>query len=142
MSFAYKRINHFIEYLSFCQTKIPQEIFDIVLIEFNKEGGTNLAELTRGKVKKYFQKYSHFGYISQYYGNITQIICQLNGVKPFTLKPEAEEQMRDMFMKIQEPFEKHCPLGQTNLLSYAFVTYKFCQLLDYDEYLPYFSFVE
>ena len=146
MYFAYKRINHFIEYLSHCQaketTKIPQEIFDIILIEFNKEGGTNLAELTKDKVKKYFQKYNHLGSTSKYYENINQIICQLNGIKPFTFKPEGEEQMRYMFMKIQEPFEKHCPPGRTNFLSYTFVTYKFCQLLGYDEYLPYFNLLK
>jgi predicted amidophosphoribosyltransferase len=61
MYFAYKRINHFKEHLAHCQaketTKIPQEIYDIILIEFKKEKKTNLATLTPSKVKKYLQKY-------------------------------------------------------------------------------------
>lgn len=145
MYFAYKRINHFKEQLSHFQaketTKIPQEIYDIILIEFKKEKRTNLATLTRSRVKKYLQKYGHLGY-NKYYENINQIICHLNGIQPFYMKPEVEEQLCNMFQKIQEPFEKHCPSGRTNFLSYSYVIYKFCQLLGYDQYLPYFSLLK
>lgn len=145
MYFAYKRINHFKEQLAHFQaketTKIPQEIYDIILIEFKKEKRTNLATLTRSRVKKYLQKYGHLGY-NKYYENINQIICHLNGIQPFYMKPEVEEQLCNMFQKIQEPFEKHCPPGRTNFLSYSYVIYKFCQLLGYDQYLPYFSLLK
>jgi hypothetical protein len=145
MYFAYKRINHFKEQLAHFQaketTKIPQEIYDAILVEFKKEKKTDLSALTRACVKKYLQKYSHLGY-NKYYENINQIICHLNGIQPFYMKPEVEEQLCNMFQKIQEPFEKHCPLGRTNFLSYEYVIYKFCQLLGYNEYLPYFRLLK
>lgn len=145
MYFAYKRINHFKEQLAHFQaketTKIPQEIYDVILVEFKKEKKTDLATLTRSCVKKYLQKYTHLGY-NKYYENINQIICQLNGIQPFYLKPEVEEQLCNMFQKIQEPFEKHCPSDRTNFLSYAYVIYKFCQLLGYNEYLEYFNLLK
>lgn len=142
MYFAYKRINHFKEQLSHFQaketTKIPQEVYDAILVEFKKEKRTNLANLNKQKVKRYLQKYSHLGY-HKYYENINQIICHLNGYKPFYMKPEVEEQLCNMFIKIQEPFDRHCPPGRTNFLSYSYVIYKFCQLLGYYEYLQYFN---
>jgi len=58
------------------------------------------------------------------------------------MKPEVEEQLCNMFLKIQEPFEKYCPAGRTNFLSYSYVTYKFCQLLGYNEYLPHFNLLK
>lgn len=143
--FAYKRINHFKEQLAHYQaketTKIPQEIYDIILVEFKKEGKTNLASLDKAKVKKYLQKYAHLGY-NKYYENINQIICHLNGIQPFYMKPEIEEQLCNMFQKIQESFEKHRPPNRRNFLSYSYVIYKFCQILGYTEYLPYFSLLK
>lgn len=145
MYFAYKRINHFKEQLAHFQaketTKIPQEIYDVILVEFKKEKKTNLASLTRTQVKKYLQKYAHLGF-NKYYENINQIICHLNGIQPFTMRPEVEEQLCNMFLRIQEPFDKHCPPGRTNFLSYSFVIYKCCQLLGYIEYLPYFNLLK
>ena len=145
MYFAYKRINHFKEQLSHFQaketTKIPQEVYDVILVEFKKEKKTNLAALTRSRVKKYLQKYTHLGY-NKYYENINQIICHLNGMQPLSMSPEIEEQLCNMFQKIQEPFEKHCPPGRTNFLSYSYVIHKFSQLLGYYEYLPYFNLLK
>ena len=145
MYFAYKRINHFKEQLSHFQaketTKIPQEVYDMILVEMKKEKKNNLASLTRARVKKYLQKYAHLGY-NKYYENINQIICHLNGMAPLTMPPEVEEQLCNMFMKIQEPFEKHCPPNRTNFLSYSYVIHKFCQLLGYKQYLQYFTLLK
>ena len=143
--FAYKRINHFKEQLAHFQaketTKIPQEIYDIILLELKKEKRNDLSTLTQERVKRYLKKYIHLGY-NKYYENINQIICRLNGLQTFTMTPEIEEQLCNMFMKIQEPFEKYCPSERTNFLSYAYVIYKFCQILHYDEYLPYFNLLK
>ena len=145
MYFAYKRINHFKEQLSHFQaketTRIPPEVYDVILVEFKKEKKNNLASLTRARVKKYLQKYTHLSY-NKYYENINQIICHLNGMQPLSMPPEVEEQLCNMFGKIQEPFEKHCPPDRTNFLSYSYVIHKFCQLLGYKEYLPYFNLLK
>ena len=145
MYFAYKRINHYREQLTHFQaietTKIPQDVYDIILVEFNKEKETNLADLTRTKVKKYLQKYAYLGY-NKYYENINQIICHLNGIQLFYMPPEVVEQFCSMFTKIQEPFDRHCPPERKNFLSYSYVNYKFAQLCGYTEYLPYFNLLK
>ena len=38
--------------------------------------------------------------------------------------------------------EKYCPSTRKNFLSYSYVLYKFCQLLDKDEYLKYFTLLK
>ena len=143
--FAYKRINHFKEKLALYQakenTKIPQEIYDIILIECKKEKITDLAKLDKKRVKKYLHKYNHLGY-NKYYENINQIICHLNGIQQISFSPEVEEKFCNMFLKIQEPFEKNRPAGRANFLSYTYTIYKFCQLAGYDEYLPYFNLLK
>lgn len=145
MYFAYKRINHFKEQLSHMQAKdttsVPQEVFDVILVEFKKEKRTNLALLTKARVKIYLQRYAHLGY-NKYYENVNKIICYLNGMQPLSMPPEVEEQLCAMFQKIQEPFEKHCPPDRINFLSYSYVIHKFCQLLGYHEYLPYFNLLK
>jgi uncharacterized Zn finger protein (UPF0148 family) len=143
--FAYKRINHFKEQLAHYQaketTKIPPEIYDMILIECKKEKLNDLAKLNKKKVKKYLRKYIHLGY-NKFYENINQIICHLNGIQPISFPPDVEEKFCNMFQKIQEPFEKYCPPGRTNFLSYTYVIYKFCQLAGYNEYLPFFNLLK
>jgi hypothetical protein len=145
MYFAYKRINHFKEQLSHFQaketTQIPQEVLDMILIEMKKEGKTNLANLTRSRVKKYLSKYSNLGY-SKYYDNINQIIWNLSNIPPLNMPPEVEEQLCTMFEKIQEPFEMHRSSNRINFLSYSYVIHKFCQLLGYNQYLSYFTLLK
>ena len=42
-----------------------------------------------------------------------------------------------MFKEIQGPWMKYCPSDRSNFFSYPYIFYKFFQLLDKDEYLPY-----
>lgn len=145
MYFAYKRINHFKEQLSHFQaketTKIPDDVYDMIMVQLKKDRITNLANLTRKRVKDYLQKYTHLGY-NKYYENINQIIYHLNGMQPLRMPPEVEEQLCNMFQKIQVPFELFCPRDRANFLSYSYVIHKFCQLLHYPEYLPYFTLLK
>lgn len=50
--------------------------------------------------------------------------------------------MMMLFRVIQAPFEKHCPVERTNFLPYNYCLYKFCQLLEYSNFLPYFSLLK
>jgi len=139
--FAYKRENHFRDHLNRVQaketTKIPQEVFDAVLYEFSKERYTNLADLDEKKVKSYLKKYIRYGF-NKYYENIQQIINVLTGLKPLNIPIEREEKLISLFLKIEKAFIKHCPESKYNLTSYPILIYKECQILGYDEYLPYF----
>jgi hypothetical protein len=55
---------------------------------------------------------------------------------------EDEEKLRHMFREIQPAFKKHCPKGRRNFLSYGYVLYKFCELLEMDEYLACFPLLK
>jgi hypothetical protein len=55
---------------------------------------------------------------------------------------EDEEKLRHMFREIQPSFKKHCPKGRRNFLSYGYVLYKFCELLEMDEYLACFPLLK
>ena len=49
---------------------------------------------------------------------------------------------RSLFKEIQIPFMKHCPPERKNFLSYSYVLHKFCELLEYDNLLCYFSLLK
>ena len=146
--FAYKRINHFNEWLNTVQGKettlIPDEMFDKILLELKKLRITNLSELTNAKMKDILKKLRPEGG-SRYYEHIPHIITKLNGLPTPHLPPELEERLRHMFCQIQVPFLKHaCALNPSrkNFLSYSYVLNKFMQLLEKDQYLSSFPLLK
>ncbi|PNH00219.1 putative transcription factor [Tetrabaena socialis] len=146
--FAYKRINHFNEWLNTVQGKettlIPDEMFDKILLELKKLRITNLSELSNAKMKDILKKLRPDGG-SRYYEHIPHIITKLNGLPTPHLPPELEERLRHMFCQIQVPFLKHaCALNpaRKNFLSYSYVLNKFMQLLEKDQYLSSFPLLK
>ena len=140
-SFAYKRINHFNEWLAQFQakemTQIPSELIDQIRDEFRKSRIKN-KDITQAKVKLYLKK---LGY-NKFYEHSAQITNILNNAKPPNMPLHLEEQMRNMFRIIQEPFETHKPKTRSNFLSYSYCLYKFCELLSEDEYLVCFPLLK
>ena len=47
-----------------------------------------------------------------------------------------------MFMMIQEPWEIYKPKGRKKFLSYSYILYKFCELLELDDLLEYFPLLK
>ena len=133
--FPYKRINHFNEWLAQFQAKestdIPQEVYDLILIELRKSRIVNMTTLRVEKMREILKKLK----LANYYEHIPYIIHRLNGVAAPVLSQETENRLRHMFREIQPSFIKHCPLERKNFLSYAYVLYKFCELLEMDEFL-------
>jgi len=140
--YTYKRINHFNEWISQIQgkesTDIPEEIFEKIVNEIKKEKIKDLSKLTYHKMREILKKIN----TNKYYEHIYYIIYRLNGVPAPNFSPELEEKLRNMFKEIQAPFLKYCPPNRKNFLSYSYVLYKFCQLLEKDEYLKYFSLLK
>lgn len=140
--YTYKRINHFNEWISQIQgkesTDIPEEIFDKIVNEINKEKISDLSKLSYNKMREILKKIN----TNKYYEHIYYIIYRLNGIPAPDFPPELEEKLRSMFKEIQAPFLKYCPSNRKNFLSYSYVLYKFCQLLEKDEYLKYFSLLK
>jgi hypothetical protein len=140
--YAYKKINHFNEWLAQFQakesTEIPQEIYDEILIQLKKERITNMGSLKPTKLREILRKMK----CSKYYEHIPHIINRLNGQNAPFMSREDEEKLRHMFREIQPSFKKHCPKGRRNFLSYGYVLYKFCELLEMDEYLACFPLLK
>jgi ribosomal protein S27AE len=129
--FAYKRINHFNEWLSQFQakesTEIPQEIYQLILLEMKKERIIDLNKITHTKIREYLKKLK----LNKYYEHIPHILNKLNKKVPLISK-EVEEKLRHMFKEIQAPFMKICPPNRKNFLSYSYVLHKFVELLGLD----------
>ena len=140
--YAYKRINHFNEWLAQFQaketTEIPQEVYDAILGELKKERIMDFRTLKGSKVKEILKKLK----FNKYYEHIPHIINRLNGQTAPVMSREVEEKLRYMFKEIQPSFQTHCPKGRSNFLSYSYVLYKFCELLELDEYLPCFPLLK
>jgi hypothetical protein len=140
--FAYKRINHFNEWISQIQgketTDIPEEVYDKILLEIKKQKINNMADLTTNKVKEILKKLK----INKYYEHVPHIINKLNGLPTPNFDPELEDKLRSMFKQIQPLFLKYAPGIRKNFLSYSYVLHKFSQLMGKDEYLPYFPLLK
>ncbi len=113
-------------------------MYDSILVEIKKERIENMAELTPKKLRQILRKIKR----NKYYEHIPHIINQLNGLPPPIISNKVEEILRRMFKEIQVPFQKYCPKGRKNFLSYSYVLYKFFELLEMDEYLQCFSLLK
>ena len=140
--FAYKRINHFNEWLNQVQgketTEIPEEVYDCILLEIKKQKLTNMALLTRARVKDILKKLR----IHKYYEHVPHIINRLNGMPSVQLSADLEDKLRHMFCLIQVPFLKHAPPTRKNFLSYSYCINKMLQLLEQDQYLGSFALLK
>ena len=140
--FAYKRINHFNEWLAQFQAKESTEISDEIYMgiynEIKKNISLDIKDITTKQVKEILKK---LGY-NKYYEHIPHIINVLNGKKAPSLSRQEEEQLRSLFKEIQIPFSNNCPENRKNFLSYSYVLHKFCELLEYDYLLSYFPLLK
>ena len=140
--YAYKKINHFNEWLAQFQakesTEIPDDVYDAILFQLKREQITNMGALKPTKLREILRKMK----CSKYYEHIPHIINRLNGQNAPFMSREDEERLRHMFREIQPSFKKHCPKGRRNFLSYSYVLYKFCELLEMDEYLACFPLLK
>ena len=140
--YAYKKINHLNEWLAQFQaketTEISQAILDQIRSELRKERITDMSKVKPSKLKEIIKKLK----LNRCYDHVAHILNRLNGISAPVLSREIEEKLRFMFKEIQYSFVKHCPKKRSNFLSYSFVLYKFCELLELDEYLPCFPLLK
>ena len=140
--YAYKRINHFNEWLAQFQakesTEIPHEVYEAICAELKKERILDYRTLSRQKVREILKKLKY----NKYYEHVPHIINRLNGQNAPVMSREVEEKLRYMFKEIQPSFQKNCPKDRSNFLSYSYVLYKFCELLELDEYLSSFPLLK
>ena len=138
----YKRLNHFREWLNQFQakesTEIPDEVYKNICIEINRNRITDISQLNRDKMQLILKK---LGY-NNLYEHIPYIINKLSNLPPPKINREIETRFLKMFMMIQEPWELYKPKGRKNFLSYSYILYKFCELLELDELLEFFPLLK
>ena len=140
--FAYKRVNHFNEWLSQIQgketTDIPDAVYDQILLELRKQMVTNMMDVTQQKIRDILKKLR----CNKFYEHSAHILNRLNG-KPIPHMPvELEDKLRGMFKAIQYPFLKHAPASRRNFLSYSFSLRKMLQLLGKDDFAARFPLLK
>jgi len=138
--YAYKRINHLREILAQFQAKestyIPVEVFENIKNQIRKER-IELTDLTNKKTKEILK---NLGY-NKYYEHIPYIKDKL-GIKPPIMSSELEETLCNLFMEIQKPYAKYCPVERVNFLNYYYTLYKLCELLGETKFLQYFPMLK
>jgi len=140
--FAYKRINHFNEWLAQFQakekTELPKELYTDIYKELNKNIYQSKKELQYKDIRLILKRLKY----NKYYEHIPHIISVISGKKAPTLDRKTEEILRSLFKEIQIPFMNNCPPARKNFLSYSYVLHKFCELLEYDDLLEYFPYLK
>lgn len=127
--FAYKRINHFKEWISTLMGRKglgpSQEVIDELLRELKKDKVTTREEVTEERIRGYLKKLKY----PKLYEHIPFIIYKICGVPPPKISPQLEAKLIEMFLQIQGPFEKFVPDERKNFLSYSYTIHKFLELL-------------
>jgi hypothetical protein len=128
-TYAYKRINHFLEIVSQVQARastiIPDEILTDIKREMDKRNLTK-SDLDSDRLRRFLKKLNH----SKYYEHIPHILQMITGTKPIKFKRGDEDKIKKMFCDIQDPFALYCPPTRKNFLNYYYVLHKFCELLN------------
>ena len=139
--YAYKRINHFNEWLAQFQakesTEIPEEVFENIEGQIKKER-IQPSSLNRSKIREILKKLKY----NSFYEHVPHILSRLNGHTAPIMDRETEEKLRYLFKEIQPSFQKHCPAERSNFLSYSYVLYKLCELLELDDFLHCFPLLK
>jgi len=142
VSFAYKRINHFNEWLQQFQAKettcIPEDSMTAIRLELKKNRILDVSKIDQKVVKTILKKLK----LNKLYEHCAIITNMLSGAEPESLTPQLEERLRNMFRAIQLPFDKHKPRERSNFLSYSYCLYKFCELIEEDEILKLFPLLK
>jgi hypothetical protein len=140
--FAYKRINHFNEWIAQIQAKettaINPDIYKRVIQEIKKNKSINQNDITHIQVREILKKIN----CNKYYEHIPHIINIITKNKKRIIFGDYEDRLRNMFKEIQIPFMKNCPEQRKNFLSYSYVLHKFCQLLELDHLLEFFPLLK
>ena len=139
--FAYKRINHFNEWIAQIQAKettaIPSKVYKEVITEINKNK-LDITKITHRHIREILKHIN----CNRYYEHIPHIMNVITGNKKPIIFGEYEDRLRNMFKEIQIPFMNNCPNERKNFLSYAYVLHKFCELLELDHLLEFFPLLK
>jgi hypothetical protein len=135
---AYKTMVHFNDWLNKIQGKevidLSTELCNNITKEINKyHTNENIKNITPSQMREILSKLG----LNKYYDDIPYIIFKTTGKEPPQLTRKQEEKLRQMFRDVQEPFKIYKPDIRKNLISYSYIIYKLCELLELDFILPF-----
>ncbi|AGO82352.1 Poxvirus Late Transcription Factor VLTF3 like protein [Pandoravirus dulcis] len=140
-----KKAHHFEDRLKMFQgkgsKKVTKHVLDSVMEWHAAQGITSIDDITTLTVRQALKAKA----FKDHYDFEMYIWCCITGKPAPTLGPTKENYCRQMFMRIQAPYAKwkaRIDPTRINFLSYGYVLYKFFQLLEWTEYLPYFSLLK
>ena len=128
-AFAYLRLNHFNERLTYSQAKEStridrldvEKVMDRLIEKRITDPEKITMEMTYDAAKEL--KMRHV------YKQNTQLWCRITCKPPPRMTPEQEEQLRSMFKAVNRLWIKYKPEERKNFLSYNYCLYKFCEIL-------------
>ena len=137
----YKRINHLTEVALQVQGKenvtIPQELMLLIIMDLHKERIYDFSTVTMEKVFSILKKHR----VTKYYSHVRRIWIELTGHPGPHIEDEHMDMLKDMFNKIQVPFEKYKG-KRKSMIYYHYVCYKIFEMLQLYQYLPLFRFMK
>ncbi len=135
----YARVSHFKEFLTRLEgterTIIPDEVILSLLRECQQlriDPVQQPEKITYRFVRYALRRTQH----CNYFENIPQLIARITQRPVHYFSEEQRSLLINIFEMIQVPFKKHKG-KRKNFLSYAYILYKFCELLDLPEFLPF-----
>ena len=134
-AYRYNRHSYFEENLNQYQAKenitFTQDFIDSILSEINKRGIDDPDKINK-KLIKFILKILNK---PDYYDHINSIIKRITGKKAPKMTKELENNLKNMFWQIQEPFEKHKHLikSRNNFLSYPYCIRKLLEIIARDK---------
>lgn len=138
---TYKRINHFNEWLmrtqGLEQRRVPAVVIDAVKARLKMTTKPVTKDTPPQVAYSVVRNALAASRYQDYFEHVPQVMRAVVGVKPPQLTPEQLKEIRCVFFAIQKPFDRHKPAKRRNFLSYSYVIYKICELLEYDEMLPF-----
>lgn len=144
-SCPYRRSNHFQEWLNAFMARqsgsVPDEVFQQIRAEMKKLRLYDYSLLTQKRLRSIMKSLR----LNKYYENAPFILYHLKGEKPPTLSREVEDELRIMFEKIQDPFDKVVKIvapERRNFLSYSYTIFKMLELMELDYLLIYFPLLK
>ena len=128
--YSYKRVNHYLMWLSLVQGKeahrVPDEVLRQVMQDlYGRQHVRHAPDVTQKRVRESLRKLK----LRKAYDHVAQITARISGVRPPRISPETEEQLKNMFLQMQPAFQRHAPKTRTNFLSYSYVLYRCFQIL-------------
>lgn len=139
--FLYQRRQYFKECLCQIQGKETIDISENMISEIKNQLKIENYDLQNLNIKLMRKVLKLKGY-SKFYEHIPLIIKMIAGSYPLNIPENIENTLIYMFDVVNELYEKYKPENLKNTTPINYYLYKFCQILGYSQFLPYFPMLK